>query len=418
MVNLLAQANNRFLVNAVFEINNGNITQPENYKLVSIPGDTTIALKSILTGEAGRNWMAFREDGRNYPLPYLSEDEEYFKFSPGKAFWIISKNNINLGPFSVKKVPLKNNTYSIPLNKGWNLISNPFDKSINWKDVRLLNNLQNDLIYYYYEGYYDNASVKMQPYLGYYFYNRKELDKLILPYPTNNQLSKSRHLYNYFKLSAIKNNDTSSIVIYLNDSNNSLYNNQLYPLNNFIQFGATIKLDDNYYSEVIIDPSKEFTKLPLVIINKNNEIVEYILERHIDEYYSNLKFLIKENSIITPLNNTPFHLNANANLEIFITDKDLNINNLSLPKEFIVSQNYPNPFNPTTNISITLPDKDYITINIFNSIGKKISTLFAGELSEGFHNFTFNGENLASGIYFYSVNSKYGTCTKKMVLLR
>lgn len=417
LLNLLAQSDNRFLVNGVFEVNNSDLTLSENFKMVSIPGDTTISLKSILTGEVGNSWMAFREVGGDYPLPYIPEDEENFKFSPGKAFWIISKNNIHLGPFFVNKVPLQSNTYSIKLNKGWNLISNPFDKPLNWKDVRLLNNLQNDLIYYFYEGYYDNASVKMQPYLGYYYYNRKELDEIILPYPGSVQLHKAEIKTNYFRLKSINDKDTSSITIYLSDKENTELSNQLYPINNFVQFGTTVNLLNKLYSEIVIYPGNEITRLPLSIINRKNKKIKYIFESNITESYSNIVFSILNDKIITPLDNIPFYLNENSNLEILIGKQDI-FNNLIIPKVFNVSQNHPNPFNPTTQINIFLPEDSQLTIDVFNSIGEKVSTLFAGSAKAGEHKFTFNGDFLSSGIYFYSVKSNFGVVTKKMVLIK
>ncbi len=418
LLNLLAQSDNRFLVNGVFEVNNSDITLSENFKMVSIPGDTTISLKSILTGEVGNSWMAFREVGGDYPLPYIPEDEENFKFSPGKAFWIISKNNIHLGPFFVNKVPLQSNTYSIKLNKGWNLISNPFDKPLNWKDVRLLNNLQNDLIYYFYEGYYDNASVKMQPYLGYYYYNRKELDEIILPYPANTQLIKQDNNTNYFKLKSIKDKDTSSVIIYLcNKEKTELYN-QLYPNNNFVQFGTTVSIFNNLYSQVVIDPSKEIIRLPLNIINKKNEKIEYILEKNVDDFYSKIVFYIINDKIFTPTGNIPFSLNENSKIEIIISEQGLINNNLFIPQQFNVSQNYPNPFNPNTQINVSLPEDSKLTIDIYNLLGEKVSNMFTGEVKAGENKFTFNGEFFSSGIYYYSVKTKFGLITKKMILVK
>ncbi|HPN38110.1 MAG TPA: T9SS type A sorting domain-containing protein [Melioribacteraceae bacterium] len=414
-INLSAQSNNRFLVNGIFEINNSDITNSENFKMVSLPGDTTIPVKKILTGELGYSWMAFNETGLNYPIPYLQNNENDFIFSPGKAFWIISKNNINLGPFFVKKVPLKNNSYSIKLHKGWNLISNPFDKSIDWKSVRQANNLQNDLIYYFYEGYYDNSSVKMQPYLGYYFFNRKNLDELILPYPSNLILQKKEEILNFFKLNFIRGNDTSSIVLYFNNTN---VINQLYPINDFIQFGATIKINDNYYSQVLLSKIEDIYKFPLKIINKKDEEVTVFLDKNTDINYSDIQIALNSEGNITPISNSPIKLIKLDNIEMVIAKKELLAGNNYSPSIFHVKQNFPNPFNPETKINILIPEEDIINISVFNSLGKKVTEIFSGKISEGEHSFNFNGKQLASGLYFYTVTSKFGTITKKMLLLK
>lgn len=416
---ITAQTGNRFLVNAVFQVNNSDITKSENFKMVSIPGDTVIQIKSILPGSAGVNWMAFRETGNIYPIPFLPENENDFSFSPGKAYWIISKSNIHLGPFTVNKVKLKNNTYSIKLNKGWNLISNPFDISIDWKDVRLTNNLQNDLIYYFYEGYYDNASVKMQPYLGYYYYNRKELTELILPYPSgSSQLQKDYEDRNFFKLYFCNSKDTTSIKIYITKEDDSSIFNQPYPINDFVQFGAAINLDGEYFSEFRISHDNELHYLPLNIINKNQESLTILCENNFPEDYQDFEIGIKDNN--GKLNLAPFIINENAgNNLVLIIGKRNSIKNIKeVPTTFFVSQNFPNPFNPNTTINVLLPTESNLIINVYNSIGKQVSQIYTGYLKSGSYSFNFDGTNLSSGVYYYSVTTDYGSVSKKMLLLK
>ncbi len=96
-------------------------------------------------------------------------------------------------------------------------------------------------------------------------------------------------------------------------------------------------------------------------------------------------------------------------------------NNSSLPNEIVLHQNYPNPFNPTTKISFTVPDKngpEYVKLKIFNVLGKEIKTILNEKLSPGSHIIEFNAVGLASGIYFYSLETGGKIFTKKMVLLR
>lgn len=414
---LLAQGNNRFLVNGIFTVKNGDLTDPTNFKMVSVPGDTTIPIINILSGTAGTNWMAFEESGEGYPSPYLKDKESNFVFSPGKAFWIINQSNINIGPFTVKKVALKNNGYYINLHKGWNLISNPFDISIDWKTVRLANNLQNDLIYYFYEGYYDNASVKMQPYLGYYYYNRKELDKLFLPYPSSTNLEKYNDYHNYFLIKAITNSDTSNAKIYLNSNENNLLSNQLYPLNSFVNFGISVNVNNSYYSEYITELNKDELIIPLSLINKKNKPILFLIEKQINNDFDNIKIALKVNDNIIFENNLPIEIDNINSLQLLIYKNEFNINNI-IPKDFYVSQNFPNPFNPETKFCVSIPSDTYMEISVFNSLGEKINTIYEGEISKGKHLFSFNGNNIATGIYYYSIKTKFGLVTKKMLLVK
>ncbi|HPN37171.1 MAG TPA: CotH kinase family protein, partial [Melioribacteraceae bacterium] len=83
-------------------------------------------------------------------------------------------------------------------------------------------------------------------------------------------------------------------------------------------------------------------------------------------------------------------------------------------------QNYPNPFNPATTIEFSLAENSDIELSIFNILGQKISTIYSGYLDKGKHSYNFIAQNLASGIYFYSLNikDKNKIFTKKLLLLK
>jgi hypothetical protein len=86
------------------------------------------------------------------------------------------------------------------------------------------------------------------------------------------------------------------------------------------------------------------------------------------------------------------------------------------PSEFTLEQNYPNPFNPTTQIRFTLNSAQPVTINVYDILGRMVSSVNAGMLSPGTHNMTFNANGLSSGIYLYTVTAGTVTRTGKMVL--
>ena len=85
---------------------------------------------------------------------------------------------------------------------------------------------------------------------------------------------------------------------------------------------------------------------------------------------------------------------------------------------FIVEQNYPNPFNPKTSIAVDLLQDSEVQVTIYNLEGKKISDLFKGNLSKGTHNFSFDANDLPSGVYLYRVSTPNFTETKKMILTK
>ena len=91
---------------------------------------------------------------------------------------------------------------------------------------------------------------------------------------------------------------------------------------------------------------------------------------------------------------------------------------VSTPGEFSLEQNYPNPFNPTTSINFTLPQISIVTLKVYDVLGREISTLVNEEREAGSYSFKFNGSELSSGFYFYTVNAGNYTSTKKMLLIK
>jgi hypothetical protein len=90
----------------------------------------------------------------------------------------------------------------------------------------------------------------------------------------------------------------------------------------------------------------------------------------------------------------------------------------SAPLKFSLSQNYPNPFNPSTQIEFTLPKSEFVELKVYNILGKEVSTLVSRKLNQGNHSYTFEGTNLASGIYYYQLTAGEYREVKKMILLR
>ena len=98
--------------------------------------------------------------------------------------------------------------------------------------------------------------------------------------------------------------------------------------------------------------------------------------------------------------------------------------NLTIPTQFALHQNYPNPFNPSTQILFDVPEgAELVRLNIYNILGKKVSTLLNNVMSPGKHKIEWNakddeGNPVASGIYFYELSSSSFTARKKMLLIR
>ncbi len=88
------------------------------------------------------------------------------------------------------------------------------------------------------------------------------------------------------------------------------------------------------------------------------------------------------------------------------------------PKEFKLEQNYPNPFNPSTTIKFSIPRASFVTLNIYNILGREVTSLVNEEKTAGSYQIQFDAGSLASGVYFYKIQAGSYIQTKKMILLR
>jgi hypothetical protein len=93
-------------------------------------------------------------------------------------------------------------------------------------------------------------------------------------------------------------------------------------------------------------------------------------------------------------------------------------NNSIIPDRISLFQNYPNPFNSTTNISFNLPARSFVSLKVFDLIGREVTTIFSGELSGGSYTKQWNAPNMSSGIYFYRLQVGSSTETKNLILLK
>jgi len=102
------------------------------------------------------------------------------------------------------------------------------------------------------------------------------------------------------------------------------------------------------------------------------------------------------------------------------TPYTIGIHNISteVPDKYQLYQNYPNPFNPATAINFDVIKSGIVKIKIYDILGKEIKVLLNNFVNPGKYKATFDGENFASGVYYYSININDFTSTKKMFLIK
>jgi hypothetical protein len=109
----------------------------------------------------------------------------------------------------------------------------------------------------------------------------------------------------------------------------------------------------------------------------------------------------------------------NGNYEYFSLSSSVDV---SSPQKFTLKQNYPNPSNPTSKIDYDIPVNAFVSIEVYDVSGRKVSQLVNEKQNAGYYSVSFNGSNLASGIYFYKIfvksEKEQFNGTKKLVLIK
>lgn len=94
------------------------------------------------------------------------------------------------------------------------------------------------------------------------------------------------------------------------------------------------------------------------------------------------------------------------------------IQTLEIPNYYFLSQNFPNPFNPVTNIKFGIPESGDVRLVVYDILGREVSTLMNEYKNPGTYEVKFDGTEMASGIYFYSLQTIRGIETKRMLLVK
>ena len=90
----------------------------------------------------------------------------------------------------------------------------------------------------------------------------------------------------------------------------------------------------------------------------------------------------------------------------------------SVPEKFSLEQNYPNPFNPSTNLEFGISKSGYVSLKIYDVLGKEVVTLVNANLQPGTYKYDFDASGLTSGIYYYTLRTQGFTETKRMSLIK
>ena len=354
------------------------------------------------------DWVRYSEADKRIYLWWNDSDNVYLDCGliPNEAFY-----QLTIGSHQYRQVTMNNGTYNL------------FNQNFNYKGYRFNG-------YIYPANILENRNFAEN--LGPVFYS--EID-IVSPGP---DFSKQSTL-----IMAILYDSTGNQIDFTNHHKPEISLNPLTSINSK-NFHLSFQVD-HYYTILpqgfstgldFIDSvyMESFYKNEDTVLNNNN-----INASH---YSSNLDYTI--NTIVDTLklkNGYSFYYKITAKDKGIIPERSYSpdsgyyrcdwdfgtfVKNIQLvPSEYSLSQNYPNPFNPTTTIRYSVPVVNAnfafttkITLKVYNVLGREVATLVNGYKPAGNYESEFNGNDLPSGIYFYSLEAESFIQVKKMILLK
>ena len=423
----------------------GDQTKSESYKLIGIPGDSTLPVAQVFSGTYKTDWRAFYDNGASSNFIVEYDGSSIFTFQPGNGFWILSKNALAVSK-SINSVTIQSDaTYSIPLHSGWNIISDPFDQTVSWAKVLTANGLAANNVIYNWNGAWQQPTF-MSLYEGYYFNNSTSLTSLKIPYQpkgasggkikSNKNISTSTDAAINLRL-VDGTTEAGCVTVSFNNNANDKFNDYDYfaPPDNFQSKSITIFNDKlvKSWDRYLIETRKEVgdgQEYDIIVKNSTESGLNLNADGLISipgyqKYLVDMKYYKFYNLDVESTINVPAKIAGN-NYKLLIGTSDfINKEKLLLaPSEYCLYQNYPNPFNPVTTIGYNVITDSHVKISIYNSLGELVKELVNTSQDLGYHEVQLDASRMASGVYFYSlqINSIDGKKdfrqTKKMILLK
>ena len=399
-----------------------------DYQLIGIPGNSGLQMESILGGTQGTDWEVYWDNGTSvaYPGYYvrLKSGDSRFTASSGKAFWLLHLGDWALSR-SVSTAALDTTgsaTIDLAAGAGFNLITNPFLYPIPWSRITSANGFVDSIRGWTGTGWVRASS--FDPYKGYVFFNSS--GKAALRVPLNATLPKislekprepgSWRVDVIARCGSYADQTTSFGVSpdalpgidsyeqrkprHIREIPDVYFRRQEWDAA-FPEFATDIRGPQEGVGVWDLSVRSENLKAVSIDFQGIDRIPAGFDVMMLDEsagYAQDLRsspvYALKPHSTLTTLKvavGNPGEVRALASSV--------------LPTRFALRQNFPNPFNLSTIVPVDVPAQSYVALEVFDLLGRRVVTLFSGDISAGRHYFEWNGTNasgmtLSSGVYF------------------
>jgi hypothetical protein len=435
----------------------GDASGPADYRLVALPGQVDRLIADAVSGESGQTWQAYRDDGSSSDFLVKYDGSEQFRFQSGNGFWLTSRERWQ-NSLEVPTVSLENGIAEIDLRDGWNVISNPLDKDVNWSAVNSENGGGLEPIWAF-DGTFGQASTFASAKDGeaYYFLNDQGLNTLQIPYPG---AAKSKTKANATARASDKAEEKVGQVLMLTahrtgekTGSGSTVEVGLHPESERSVGPRDVAAPPAWFSAVALrvkarnaneqSHSKRTRRLmaerrpasemgegytfslrlqrqgegPVTI---NAEGAEVFSDRSVvllDPASGTSHDLQKTGSVKVPA--PAFGSEGMASLTVaigtegYVKEKA----RAALPSEVTLTA-YPNPIQEQGTIEYTLPKASEVTLRVYDVLGRRVRTLVTGQKEVGRHTVALEASRLSSGVYIARLRTGDTTITRKITVVR
>ncbi|GEM_PF-656363 len=411
--------------------NPGNYS-PSDYRLVGLPGDGNSRIDSMLGGAHKTDWQLYWDNGgaSDYFVEFNGGSD--FRFSKGRAFWLLNKGNWNINA-TVPAVPLVSQAVAIPLHSGWNLITNPYNTSVTWETVKEANGITDPL--WGFNGNFVSSTV-MLPTSGYYYYNSPGQTALTIPY--GNTVGKRtvagsetiQWKIDFTLRSGSYGDESASCGVAQNASNGFDGMDARRP-RAMGDLPAVYFLHpewDENYSVFATDYKPEFSDQQSWTFTAhctNGVKSELFLAgiSRIPQMFDVYLIDIERGTVQDLWVDSSYQMvdaGTDVQFELVVGRNDAIKDRLDhvLPVKYYLSNNYPNPFNPSTSFEYRLPEAGFVTCKVFNMAGQEVATLVNEQQAGGTYTITWNAGQVSSGIYFVRFHAGDFSSVKKVLLVK
>ncbi|MFQ5752765.1 MAG: T9SS type A sorting domain-containing protein, partial [bacterium] len=422
--------------------------QEQTYKMIAVPlALNNTDIDSVLLDDYGeyevlpRQWRIFRWQNDAY-AEHLDINAQ---FTPGTAFWLITRNGDGFDVENGQSVSSAQ-PFVITIPPGWNQIANPFAFPVHWDSISVSGNVQPPVFYDGTEYQFDITI--LQPWEGYFVFNLERGPVTLSVQPIEALETTEPSVYK------IKNQRHQEFLLQLTAT---IPGTKLIDSQNFLGFRekATEGRDaldfleppaiGNYVRLTVMEENRQFAgnfkplndqgqewELEITSTLPHPQVQVTLLESgHLPEGFRRY-ILDKDFHSLIPVSDNQFTVQLSKefpvrHLKLLLGTEDFAAQNPEaiplIPIQFALEQNYPNPFNPETSIRYQISKPAQVNLEIYNVLGQKVRTLVKEEKNAGFYSVKWDGLDVAgrsvsSGVYIYRLSAGEFTATRKLALIR